>query len=226
MIDVIDLGPIDYEKAYEFQKQRLELCQNKAVPDTLILCQHPPVFTIGRSGSEDNIRVPEKTYKKKGIKVSHIDRGGDITYHGPGQLIAYPIFDLKNHGQDIHAFLRNLEQVVIDFLAEFKIKAGRKKDYTGVWVNDSKIASIGIGASRWVSFHGLALNIDNEDEYFSMINPCGIEGVNMTSLIEEFNKNDLSEPDDGKIEMEHIKKTLVKCFEQVFDVSYCQAKIG
>ena len=228
IIDIIDLGAVDYEQAYKFQRQRCDLCKKDAVPDTLILCQHPPVFTIGRAGSENNINVDEQTYNDKGVTVYHIDRGGDITYHGPGQLIAYPIFNLKNYGQDIHLFLRNLEQVVIDFLAGFGIQGRREEGRTGVWVKGAKISSIGVGVSSWVSYHGLAFNIDCEDEYFSMINPCGFKDIKMTSLLKELSvkKDNLPLAHIEKLDIDDLKKILVRCFEQVFNVTPCPEKVG
>jgi lipoate-protein ligase B len=179
---VSDLGFIDYGKAYEIQRQILEEVKFGSRPDTLILAEHSSVFTIGRTGCRDNILVDEQTLSKEGIEIYYVDRGGDVTYHGPGQLLIYPIVDLKRLGIRIHSFLRRLEELVIVFLNEYGVSAERKNRFTGIWVQDKKIASIGIGVSRWVTYHGLAINVDPDLHYFSMINPCGIPGLKVTSL--------------------------------------------
>lgn len=226
-VTVIDLGMADYNQAYAYQKERLKLRQARAVPDTLIFCRHKPVFTIGRSGSRDNIKVSNQLLDRLRVEVCYTDRGGDVTYHGPGQLIVYPIFDLKNYGRDVHLFLRNLEEVVIRFLGHLGIDASRREGYTGVWVKKAKIASIGIGISRWVSFHGLGVNIWPENEYFSMINPCGLKDVHMTSVAElitslgELNKSnpEYRALDKSELEWKFLKRLLTRYFEQVFNVS-------
>lgn len=181
---VINLGIIPYKNAYALQKEILSEVISSRREDTLILCEHPHTFTIGRSGSKDNILADKETLDRFGIRVCETDRGGDITYHGPGQLVVYPILNLAHFKKDIHWYLRVLEQAAIDFLAEFGIFGHTKLGSTGVWVNANKIASIGIGIKRWVTYHGIAININTDLSYFDYIVPCGLQGVKMASAKE------------------------------------------
>lgn len=179
---IIDLGLIDYEEAYKIQKECVSKRRRGEIADTYILAEHPPVFTIGRSVKDDNLLVSEDFLAKKGIKALRVDRGGDITFHGPGQLVLYPILDLRPDKKDLHKYLRSLEAMAIKFLAGYGIDAFRVPEKTGAWVNSGKIASIGIGSSNWITFHGLSVNINVDLGYFSMINPCGLKGVEMVSV--------------------------------------------
>ncbi|MFH1905728.1 MAG: lipoyl(octanoyl) transferase LipB [bacterium] len=182
--NVLDIGLKDYMEAYSLQKKILaERIKNK-IPDTLILTEHPPTFTIGRKGGRGNILVSNEVLKKNGIKVYEVDRGGGITYHGPGQIVGYPIINLAEWNKDIHLYLRSLEEVIIRFLSHFKITAGRINGYTGVWIGNEKIAAIGIGVSKWTTFHGFCININPNKNHFKMINPCGIRDKKVTSLCE------------------------------------------
>ena len=207
-IDLIDLGVTDYKNAYQFQKETLRRRQFGEISDTLILTEHRAVFTIGRRGSRSNILVGHDVLEAHKISVYEIDRGGDITYHGPGQVVGYPILDLKNYKKDIHWYLRSLESMLINFLDKCSIKGERKNNFTGVWVEGKKIASLGLGVSKWVTYHGFSLNISTELEYFEMINPCGITGSKMTSLSRVLNKP-VSIPD--------IKDILIRSFEEIFE---------
>ena len=182
--NVLDTGLKDYMEAYNLQKELLVKRIKNEIPDTLILTEHTPTFTIGRKGGRENLLVNEEVLKKNGIKVYEIDRGGDITYHGPGQIVGYPIMNLSEWNKDIHLYLRSLEEVIIRFLSHFKIMAGRINNYTGVWVGDCKIAAIGIGVSKWTTFHGFCININPNKKHFSMITPCGIRDKSITSLDE------------------------------------------
>ncbi len=175
-----DLGLIEYSTAYHLQQQAVKdvLSNGKNV---LFLCEHPPVFTLGRLATEDNILAASNEIQEKGATVVRIDRGGEITFHGPGQLVIYPIFDLNYFGKDLRVFMGKLEQVAIDLLQHFGIVADRIKDRRGVWVGNQKIASIGIGVRKWISFHGMAVNINTDLQFFSMIKPCGLD-VEMTSV--------------------------------------------
>jgi lipoate-protein ligase B len=179
---IIDLGIIDYEESYRTQKEFVRLRKLGEIEDSFILAEHYPVFTIGRTGSIDNLLENESALSGKGIKVLRVDRGGDITFHGPGQLVIYPVIDLKKRGSDLHRYLRDLEQFIIGLLKEFAISGEKAAGKTGVWVGGKKIASIGIAASNWITFHGLCLNVSPDLGFFSMINPCGMKGVEMTSI--------------------------------------------
>ncbi|MEX0771735.1 MAG: lipoyl(octanoyl) transferase LipB [Balneolales bacterium] len=178
--------------------------------DVLLMVEHPHVFTLGKSGDVRHLLKTEQELDDLDAEFVKIDRGGDITYHGPGQIVAYPILDLTRYFTDIHKYLRYLEEVVIRTCADYQIKAGRIKGLTGVWVNGAKIAAFGIRCSRWVTMHGLALNVHPDLDYFSHIIPCGIGDKKVTSLQELLKK---------KINIEQVKVKLKQNFEEVFDVS-------
>ena len=150
--------------------------------DLLLLVEHPPVVTMGRSTRPENLPAPQETLTAKGVELFEIERGGDVTYHGPGQLVGYPIFDLTEHKADLHWFLRQLESALIRVLSDFGIEGERQKGYTGVWTAGRKIASIGIHVKQWVTWHGFALNVTTDLSYFDLIVPCGIQDVVMTSI--------------------------------------------
>lgn len=181
---IFDLGLVDYEEAYKVQKDLVSRRKTGEIGDSLIFCEHKPVFTIGRTGSTENILTDRETLQKKDIKVLNVDRGGDVTFHGPGQLVVYPIVNLKERTKDLHRYLRQLEDTVIAFLNKYSVRAGTAPDRTGVWVDNKKIASIGIGAADWVTYHGVGININTDLAYFSMINPCGLKDIKATSLSE------------------------------------------
>lgn len=183
-VDIINLGLEDYRQTYKIQKELVDKRLQGQISDTLILVEHIPVFTIGKSGNKKNILAPLGKIKEEGIEIIEVNRGGDITYHGPGQIVGYPIIDLRNYGKDIHLYLRMIEGVLIKLLTEFGIKAKRISGMTGVWVNNKKIASIGIALSKWVAYHGFALNVEPNMEHFKMINSCGL-GREITSMKEQ-----------------------------------------
>jgi lipoate-protein ligase B len=179
---VFDLGLVDFQEAWQFQRKLFTDLKTGSSASTLILCQHHPVITLGRLTDKKNILASEQELKNKGIEVHRIERGGDVTYHGPGQFMAYPVFNLSHFKKDINWFLRQLEEVVIHFLSDFGIKAARYNGLTGVWVNRQKISSIGIAIKNWITFHGLSLNIKKDDlNNFNLIRPCGMD-IEMTSL--------------------------------------------
>jgi lipoate-protein ligase B len=200
------LGLVEYTQAFQFQQDILEQRTKDSCPDALIICEHLPVFTLGRLGKPENLFAEKEDLESLGLKVISVNRGGDITFHGPGQLVVYPVFDLKRHKQDLKYFLNNLEQAIIEFLKYFDCLSLRKNGFTGVWVGSEKIASIGICVKRWVSFHGLAVNINTDLSYFSLIKPCGLN-CRMTSL-QEIKKS--------KISMNLAKKIMVDKFQKVF----------
>jgi lipoate-protein ligase B len=178
---VIDVGIIGYRAAWDKQKEAVR-SSDRSEHDLLYLVEHPPVITIGRSGDLSNILVTDERLRAEGIEVIEIDRGGDVTYHGPGQLVAYPILNLNMHRPDIGWYLRALEEVILGTLLDLNINGRRIQGYTGVWVGDSKVAAIGVGVRRWVTFHGLALNISRDLDRFALITPCGIQDRSVTSI--------------------------------------------
>jgi len=185
-IKILDLGLTDYLEAKRLQDELVNKRLSDEIPDTLVLCEHEPVITIGRKGGEKDLLVSEKFLSQKKIKVYHVERGGEATYHCPGQLVGYPIFNLKYIAMDLHGFLRDLEEVMINTLKETGISAERREGYTGVWVQapggPAKIAFIGISARKWVTYHGFSLNIDCDLAPFKWIVPCGIKDAKVTSI--------------------------------------------
>ncbi len=178
----MNLGIVDYREAHQLQKRLLQEHIEGRGSDTLLLLQHNPVITIGRSGSRSNILLSESALAAAGIEVCEIERGGDVTYHGPGQLTGYPIINLQHFRKDVHWYLRQLEEVIIRVLTEYGITGERIEGYTGVWVGNEKIAAIGISVRRWITYHGFAFNINPDMSHFQMITPCGITDKGVTSL--------------------------------------------
>jgi len=191
---VFDLGLVDFQKAWQFQKEIFTKVKIGKFDSGIILCRHYPVITLGRLANRDNILASEQELSSKGIQVHKIERGGDITYHGPGQLTIYPIINLNYFKKDIHWFLGQLEEVVIDFLSDFGIKGERHNGLTGIWVDKKKIASIGIAIRNWITFHGLSINIKKDDlSNFRLIRPCGMD-IEMTSIESVLNKKEAFPP--------------------------------
>jgi lipoate-protein ligase B len=181
---LIEAGRMGYREAYQLQKRlAAEVIQGER-GDTLVLTEHPPLLTIGSAGERGNILASPQALAQAGIEVYSADRGGDVTYHGPGQLVGYPVLHLDRHGKDVKDYLRRLEEVLIRTLAGFGLAGYRAPGYTGVWVADAKIAAIGIGVKKWVTFHGFALNVDPDLSHFNLIYPCGIRNKRVTSLAE------------------------------------------
>ncbi|MFZ5648997.1 MAG: lipoyl(octanoyl) transferase LipB [Bacillota bacterium] len=206
---VVHLGRCDYREACSLQKQLLRLRIENKIPDTLVLLQHPPVFTIGRKGSRKNILVSAEVLNREGIPVCDTDRGGDVTYHGPGQIVGYPILDLNRHGKDVHRVINLYEEVVIRLLKGYGIQGCRVPEYPGVWVGNEKICAIGIGVSNWVTFHGFAINVNTNMDHFSFITPCGISGKGVTSMERILG---------GKMDESVVAGELVRIFGHVFDL--------
>ncbi len=204
--------PFPYTDALAQQYVLMRDRQAGEIPDTLLLLEHPPTITLGRGSVEADLRVSQAELKQRGVTVESVDRGGEITYHAPGQLVGYPILDLRQHGQDLHRYLRDLEEVLILTLAHFGLKGERIAGLTGVWVDGRKIAAIGIKVSRWVSMHGFALNIDADLTPFRRdFVPCGITDRDVTSLAEW-----LGERCPPRTEVE---AALLESFAQVFGMS-------
>jgi lipoate-protein ligase B len=175
-------GRIGYEEGMKLQDELLEGRIKGVLPDTLILLEHDEAITIGRSGSEEDILVSREMLREMGIGLYFVNRGGKATYHGPGQIVGYPIMDISRFGSDIRRYVGMIEDFIILFLEGMGIEGRRIDGNIGVWVGDEKIASIGIGVKRWISFHGFSLNVDPDLSRFDLIRPCGMEGVRMTSI--------------------------------------------
>ena len=182
-LQLVRPGRMDYDAAYQLQRQLLRRVQ--AEPDSLaylILLEHPPTITLGRTADPAHVILPEPEIRRRGGVIRETNRGGDVTYHGPGQLVGYPIIALRGRRRSVHGYLRSLESALIHALAPFGIEAGRRPEYTGVWVGAEKIAAIGVAFSRWVTFHGFALNISPDLSHFRWILPCGIRDYGVTSM--------------------------------------------
>ena len=185
----MDLGRQPYRPVWSFQRELQRRRIDQEIPDTLLLVEHDPVYTIGKNGSENHVIAGNAELASRGIDVVAVDRGGDVTYHGPGQMVGYPIFDLHQHRQSISWYMRELEGVFITLLAEMEIAAARKPDYTGVWIGDDKILAMGVRISRWVTMHGFAFNIEPDLAHFGGIIPCGIFHMGVTSLREQLGRS-------------------------------------
>jgi lipoyl(octanoyl) transferase len=181
-VETVWLGEVGYREALNLQLSHVDRRAGGEIPDILLLLTHPHVYTLGRAGDEANLLVSRETLAKEGIAVERVGRGGDITYHGPGQLVGYPI--LRMEKPDVHRFVRSIEAALMDALAEFGVAARRIPGLTGVWVGDRKIASIGVGVRKWVTYHGFALNVSTDLSYFRRIHLCGLKGRDATSMAE------------------------------------------
>jgi lipoyl(octanoyl) transferase len=203
---VINLGLTNYAEAFEIQAQRVSEIRGENAISTLFITEHHPVLTLGSNFHEENLRLSLPEYAERGIEIHRTNRGGDVTFHGPGQLVAYPVFDLVLLKQDLHWWLRMIEEIVMAACAEIGLEPRRFPPHTGVWVGDRKLCAIGIAVRKWVSMHGLAININNDLSYFETIVPCGIADYGVTSLAQELGR-DLSLTDFAPV--------LVRAFRQV-----------
>ena len=220
-----DIGTVDYGAAWDFQTELFTATvdqklvnrktpeQAQATEDHLIFVEHPPVFTLGKSGKEDHLLVDQAKLEAEGISYYPVNRGGDITYHGPGQIVGYPILDLDHYFTDIHKYLRYLEEVVIATLAHYGLVAGRSEGETGVWLDAGtpfarKICAMGVKASRWTTMHGFAFNVNTDLKHFNLIVPCGISDKAVTSLHIELGRT---------LDLEEVKGVLKANFEKQFD---------
>ena len=181
-LSVLRFPELEYGRAFDLQREFLEERRAGRRPDTLLLLTHPPVVTVGRGGRAEHVLLSRTELEGRGIALWETDRGGDVTFHGPGQLVGYAIFDLRDHGQDLHRFLRQIEGAILRALASLGIEGGRIPGLTGVWVGERKVCAIGIKVSRWISMHGFALNVTTDLSYFDVIVPCGIANREVTSL--------------------------------------------
>jgi lipoyl(octanoyl) transferase len=212
-LEVVDLGRMRYREALDVQQSLVEQRKQGRGTDTLLFVEHPHVVTMGRNGREQHILASPEILARSGIEFYETDRGGDVTYHGPGQLVGYPILDLREWKRDVHAYFRGVEQALIDGLSTFGIEAARvaERGYEGVWVNGAKIAAIGIHISRWIASHGFALNIDTDLSYFQYIVPCGLTKpvCSLRSL-------------GCQAERDEVKSALATSFAKIFDYELVQ----
>lgn len=220
-VTVVDLGLMPYREAWNLQREiqgkivseKLEIRDGKrgerSTADHLLFVEHPHVYTLGKSGNAANLLMAAAELHEIDADYVEIDRGGDITYHGPGQIVGYPILDLENYFRDIHRYLRSLEEVIISVCGEYGIEAGRQKGLTGVWVSDRKVCAMGIRCSRWVTMHGFALNVNTDLRYFDHIVPCGIQNKRVTSLSELLGE---------KVAIAEVKEKITRHFSAQFGV--------
>ena len=235
-VEFRDLGSMEYKAAWDYQENLLQenlriksvvhnpdvVIDSKSLPTKhyLLFVEHPPVYTLGKSGKIENVLINEEKRQAQGIELFHTNRGGDITFHGPQQIVGYPILDLEKFYTDIGRYLRELEEVIILTLAEYGIIAGRSAGETGVWIdatvkgNERKICAMGVRCSRWVTMHGFALNVNTDLNYFNHIIPCGIPNKKVTSLKEELG---------SEIDVAEVKDKLKKNFSKVFNVSIVES---
>ena len=208
-MNAVYLGKIKFDEAWGLQKRIHQAIRESKIDSTVLFLEHPHTFTIGKTGKKEHLLLSEVDLKKEKIFYSKIDRGGDITYHGPGQLVVYPILRLEGKDRDLHKYLRKLEDVVIEFLSLYNLQSERIENLTGVWVNNEKIAAIGIKMSRWISMHGLALNINPDLSYFQKIIPCGISDKTVCSLSSILKK---------EYTVDEIKNNFYTAFKRIFSV--------
>jgi lipoyl(octanoyl) transferase len=206
---ILNLGRQSYLETWEIQKELCEKIILGEAEDTLIFVEHDPVLTLGASFHEENLLLTADEYRSRGIEVIKTDRGGDVTFHGPNQLVIYPIFNVASHGKDLHKWMRSLEETIIRACAEFGLEAGRFAPNTGVWIDGRKTAAIGVKMRKWVNLHGIAVNCDNDLEPFDLIVPCGIQGHGVTSLSAEAGR---------KITKEDVQPAVERAFEDVFNL--------
>lgn len=212
------LGQVDYADALELQKARVEARKAGAIPDTLLLLEHPPVYTLGRNAKRNHLLVSQQKLSTLGAQVFETDRGGDITYHGPGQLVGYPIFDLTEHRRDLRWFMHSLEEVFIRVAGDYEIEAQRIDDARGVFVGNDKLVAMGVHVSRWVTSHGFAFNVATDLSYFNWIVPCGLPDKGVTSLEKLLGQ---------RVEMNDVMERVVQRFGEVFELKmeFAESKV-
>jgi len=206
IIDILDLGLSPFKEVWDLQKELVKKRQNGQIKDTLILAEHEPVYTLGKNANENHILQNSP----RDVKTYQIERGGDVTFHGPGQLVGYPIMDLHNYNKSISCYMRSLEQLIIDTLAEFRVTAERKDGLTGVWVGDEKIAALGVRVTRWITMHGFALNVSPDLTYYSGIIPCGIFEYGVTSMAKQLT---------DQVAVDSVKQVLIEKFMNQFQTA-------
>jgi lipoyl(octanoyl) transferase len=208
-LDVVCLGRRKYDEVWEKQKELVDQRRFEAVPDTLILVEHDPVYTLGKNSNEDHLLQS----RDKHVPVYQIERGGDVTFHGPGQLVGYPILDLHHHRLSVSWYMRTLEEILIQTLGQFGIESQRREGLTGVWVREEKIAALGVRLSRWISMHGFALNVNTDLKFFDGIIPCGIFEYDVTSMSQILGK---------EVSLVEVEETLITVFRLLFSFQECE----
>jgi lipoate-protein ligase B len=210
---IIDLGLIEYQKAWDLQRQLWSKRAEEKLPDLLLIQEHPHVITLGRRGNRTHLKVPPEILETMKVPLFHVERGGDITYHGPGQVVVYPILDLKDYGYRLIGYVDQLEEVILHVLRDFGIEGEKDPRNRGVWAKGSKIASIGVTIKRWVSFHGFALNYETDLKYFDLMDPCGLVGEKMTSMAKILGRKVSHKEVAGRI-IFHFKEVFKKDWEE------------
>ena len=208
-LDVVCLGRRKYDEVWEKQKELVDQRRFEAVPDTLILVEHDPVYTLGKNSNEDHLLQS----RDKHVPVYQIERGGDVTFHGPGQLVGYPILDLHHHRLSVSWYMRTLEEILIQTLGQFGIESQRREGLTGVWVREEKIAALGVRLSRWISMHGFALYVNTDLKFFDGIIPCGIFEYDVTSMSQILGK---------EVSLVEVEETLITVFRLLFSFQECE----
>jgi len=206
---VEQFGMVDYADGLRFQRLRVAARKAGVIPDTLLLLEHPHVYTLGRNAKKENLLITTEELAARGAQVFEIDRGGDVTYHGPGQLVGYPILDLAQHQRDIAWYMRSLEEVFIAVTGEYGLEAGRLAGAPGVWVGNDKLVAMGVHISRWVTSHGFAFNVNTDLRYFDLIVPCGLRDKGVTSLQKLLGR---------RVEMDEVAEKVVREFGRVFEL--------
>ena len=212
---LLECGRIAYADAWALQRELVAARQAGRVRDVVLLVEHPPVITIGRAGRSANILVPRALLAAQGVEVFEVERGGDVTYHGPGQLVGYPIVDLRALDEDVVRYVRSLECALITTLRQFGISAGRVRGYPGVWAGDAKIAAIGVAVKRRVTMHGFALNVAPNLDHFALINPCGL-GKPVTSMARVLGR---------RVELVEVQPAVTRAFAEVFHIELAPVTI-
>ena len=206
---MVCLGRRKYDEVWEKQKELVDQRRFEAVPDTLILVEHDPVYTLGKNSNEDHLLQS----RDKNVPVYQIERGGDVTFHGPGQLVGYPILDLHHHRLSVSWYMRTLEEILIQTLGQFGIESQRREGLSGVWVREEKIAALGVRLSRWISMHGFALNVNTDLKFFDGIIPCGIFEYDVTSMSQILGK---------EVSLVEVEETLITVFRLLFSFQECE----
>jgi lipoate-protein ligase B len=204
----VDLGLTEYRRVWEIQKKLVRRRVQSQIPDCLLITEHQPIITLGRGTDPSNLLVSPEVLAEKGVDLCEIERGGDITFHGPGQAVLYPIIDLQRREKDVHKYLRDLERFTIEALGELGLEATVKDGLTGIWVEDHKVGAIGVAVSKWVTYHGVALNVNTDLEYFRFINPCGITDYPVGTVTQFLDK---------KITLGDVNDLLTQHFARVFE---------
>ncbi len=211
---VIDIDLIDYQRSWDFQREFVATKVKSDIPDILMLLEHNPVITLGRRGNRHHIVASPEILNAEGIPIYHVERGGEVTYHGPGQIVGYPILNLRNWRRDVSRYIFNLEEILIRALGDFGIEGTRNRLNRGVWVGDSKIGSIGVAIRRWITYHGFSLNVSPNMTHYDFITPCGLKGIEVTSMRRLLGK----EPDHRR-----VRDGILRHFQRVFEMELVRA---